>query len=240
MLNVAETCVGTRALGPGTRSVVWVQGCPFHCPGCLAPEWIPDRPARSVAPAELAAELLADPAVTGLTFSGGEPMAQAAGLAEVARTARRDRSGLTLVCFTGYRLERLRSRPPNDGVAALLAEVDVLIDGLYVAERNDDRGLRGSANQRVHHLTGRLREAAEALEGGPRSVEVRVRTGETLYVGVPSRALAELYPPVTLGDEANATASPGVQPRGTGLTREGRGYGDGAEAGRRTPGRSAR
>ncbi len=198
------------------RSVVWVQGCPFHCPECLAPEWIPDLPARSVTPAGLAAELLADPRVTGLTFSGGEPMAQAAGLAEVARIARRDRSGLTLICFTGYRLERLRERPPGDGVAALLAEVDVLIDGLYVAARNDDRGLRGSSNQRVHHLTGRLRDAGEALCTAPRKVEVRVRTGATLYVGVPSRALAATYPPVAQGDEANAMGPSGVQREGTG------------------------
>lgn len=43
-LNVAATRVGTRTLGPGVRSVVWVQGCPFHCLGCLAPEWIPNAP----------------------------------------------------------------------------------------------------------------------------------------------------------------------------------------------------
>ncbi|WP_231335677.1 4Fe-4S single cluster domain-containing protein [Actinomadura graeca] len=213
---MAETCVGTRALGPGMRSAVWVQGCPFRCPGCLAPEWIPDRPARAVAPADLAAELLADPRVTGLTFSGGEPMEQAAGLAEVARLARRDRSGLTLICFTGYRLERLRSRPPGDGVAALLAEADVLIDGLYVAARDDDRGLRGSSNQRVHHLTGRLRDAAEVLATGPRKIEIRVRAGAALYVGVPSRALAAAYPPVARGDGRDAMTVPGALAGGAG------------------------
>ncbi|MBA8949882.1 4Fe-4S single cluster domain-containing protein [Actinomadura namibiensis] len=185
--------MGTHALGPGRRSVVWVQGCPFHCAGCLAPEWIPDVPARRVAPVDLAAELLADPAVTGLTFSGGEPMEQAAGLAETARLARRARPDLTLVCFTGHRLERLRDRPPNPGVPALLAAADVLIDGLYVAVRDDDRGLRGSANQRVHHLTDRLRHVD--LTGGPRRIEVRMRGAEALFVGVPSRAMAALYPP---------------------------------------------
>ncbi|MFC6880239.1 4Fe-4S single cluster domain-containing protein [Actinomadura yumaensis] len=206
VLNVAETCVGTRALGPGRRSVVWVRGCPFRCPGCLAPEWIPDVPGRPVAPGALAAELLADPEVTGLTFSGGEPMAQAEGLAEVARRARAERPGLSLICFTGYRLETLRRRPPNEGVASLLAETDVLIDGRYVASRNDDRGLRGSSNQRVHHLTGRLRGADAELNGGPRRVEIRVRDAETLFVGVPSRALAAAYPA-----PAGAGAGAGVE-----------------------------
>ena len=156
-LRVAETCVATRALGPGLRSVAWVQGCPFRCRGCLAPDWIPpDAPARDVRPADLAAELLAHPGVTGITFSGGEPMAQAAGLAEVIAIARRERD-LTLICFTGYRLAELKDRPPGPGVAELLAQTDVLIDGRYVAARNDGHGLRGSSNQQVHMLTGPAR-----------------------------------------------------------------------------------
>ena len=63
MVNVAETCIGTKALGPGIRTVVWVQGCPLRCHGCIAPDWIPQRQARLVDPDELAAELLADQSV---------------------------------------------------------------------------------------------------------------------------------------------------------------------------------
>jgi anaerobic ribonucleoside-triphosphate reductase activating protein len=192
-LRVAETCVATRALGPGLRSVAWVQGCPFRCRGCLAPDWIPpDAPAREVRPADLAAELLAHPGVTGITFSGGEPMAQAAGLAEVIAIARRERD-LTLICFSGYRLAELKDRPPGPGVAELLAQTDVLIDGRYVAERNDGHGLRGSSNQRVHMLTGRLAHAAEELASGPRRTEIRVRERSALLVGVPSTAVAEMF-----------------------------------------------
>jgi hypothetical protein len=65
---------------------VWVQGCPFSCPGCVAPEWIPIRTERLVAPDVLAGELLADDAVTGLTISGGEPMLLPQGDREEART----------------------------------------------------------------------------------------------------------------------------------------------------------
>jgi anaerobic ribonucleoside-triphosphate reductase activating protein len=184
--------VGTRALGPGLRSVVWVQGCPFRCRGCIAPEWIPEQPGREVRPADLAAEMLADPGVTGLTFSGGEPMAQAAGLAAVIEIARGQRD-LTLICFTGYRLAELRDRPPGPGVAELLAQTDVLIDGRYVAASNDGRGLRGSYNQQVHMLTGRLADAAAGLAGGPRRAEIRLRDRSALLVGVPDQAVAEAF-----------------------------------------------
>ena len=187
-LNVAATCVGTRSLGPGYRSVVWVQGCPFTCRGCVAPDWIPDRPARLVGVAELAEELLRDERVAGLTFSGGEPMAQAAGLAALARAVRAERD-VSVISFTGYTLARLRNRPPNPGVAELLAEVDVLIDGQYVDARNDGRGLRGSTNQVVHHLTDRLAASGYDFEQRPRDAEIRIDDGAVTLVGVPPHGL---------------------------------------------------
>ncbi|WP_250285213.1 MULTISPECIES: 4Fe-4S single cluster domain-containing protein [unclassified Frankia] len=223
-LNVAATCRLTHALGPGPRAAVWVQGCPFRCAGCVAPEWIPDRPARLVAPAELAAELCSVPGLTGLTFSGGEPMSQAAGLAELARHARalRPEQDLSLICFTGYRLERLRHSPPNAGVADLLAQVDVLIDGRYVASRDDNRGLRGSGNQRIHHLTGRLRGGGYDFEGRLRTTEIMIADGEVLMVGIPASGLLAAL------DEAAARAwnisseqarhIPGQRPVRTGRT----------------------
>lgn len=190
ILNIAATQLGTKALGPGFRAVVWVQGCPFSCTGCVAPEWIPDRPARLVDVPTLAGELLADPSVDGLTFSGGEPMAQAAGLAALAREVRAVRD-VSLICFTGYTLARLRSRPPGPGVADLLAEVDVLIDGVYVAARNDGRGLRGSTNQVVHQLTGRLADSGYDFENRARSVEIRVGDGTVTMVGVPPHGVVD-------------------------------------------------
>jgi anaerobic ribonucleoside-triphosphate reductase activating protein len=209
VLNVAATRVGTEALGPGVRSALWVQGCPFHCAGCMATDWIPFRPARRAQPQELAEELLADPRVEGLTFSGGEPMAQAAGLAEVARLAREIRD-VSVICFTGYRLERLRTRPPSPGVPALLREVDVLIDGLYVTALDDGRGLRGSSNQRVHHLTGRHAEGGYDFAGRPRTAEIAVTGPEALLIGVPPKGLLDAFDSAV--DTVRARASAPVHP----------------------------
>lgn len=211
-LNVAATRVGTRTLGPGVRSVVWVQGCPFHCAGCLAPEWIPERPARPAHPDDLAAELLTDPRVTGLTLSGGEPMGQAAGLARLVRRARQIRD-VSVVCFTGHRLERLRTRPPSPDVPELLAAVDVLIDGTYMAALNDGRGLRGSSNQRVHHLTPRLVESGYDFEGRARDVEIAVDGREALLVGVPPRDFPAAFERAV--DRVRAR-TPGAHPHGSG------------------------
>ncbi len=139
-------------------------------------------------------------------------MVQAAGLAALARTVRAERD-VSLICFTGYTLPRLRSRPPGPGVADLLAEVDVLIDGRYVAARDNGRGLRGSTNQVVHHLTDRLAGSGYDFENRTRSVEIRLGDGDMALVGVPPPGLlATLDRVFDAAVTALATQEPGNSP----------------------------
>ena len=190
-LNIAAYAACTQALGPGMRAVIWVQGCPFNCPGCIAPNWIPSVPALSLTPEEILDKIDLR-GIDGLTFSGGEPMQQAEGLARVVQLARKKKD-LNLICFTGYRYERLLSHPPTPGVAELLKEVDVLIDGPYIQSLNDSIGLRGSSNQRIIHLTSRLKN--HDLESQNRRVEVRITDGELAFIGIPTpeiRAAVEI------------------------------------------------
>ena len=182
ILNIAALAARTQALGPGTRAVIWVQGCPLNCPGCLAPNWIPFVPATSLTPAEVLERLDLD-SIRGMTFSGGEPMEQAAGLAALARLARQKKD-LDLICFTGYRYERLLKDPPNDGVPALLAQVDVLVDGPFIQPLNNSIGLRGSSNQRIIHLTPKLQEYD--FESQRRKVEITITNGELAFIGIPT------------------------------------------------------
>lgn len=190
VLNVAAVCQATQALGPGLRAVVWVQGCAFRCPGCVAPDWIPLKPARLVSPLDLAEELLAVPSVTGVTFSGGEPMLQASALAHLARILRSKRS-ISIICFTGFQIEQLHKNPPGPGVSELMDQVDVLIDGPYIERLNNNRGLRGSQNQRVVHLTNRLRDFD--FETGQRVAELHLQEGQAMLVGVPPARLRDAF-----------------------------------------------
>jgi anaerobic ribonucleoside-triphosphate reductase activating protein len=182
VLNIANIAARTQALGPGTRAAIWVQGCPFHCQGCLAPNWIPFVTATQLTLEEVLEKLDLD-SISGMTFSGGEPMEQAAGLAALVRLARQKKN-LDLICFTGYRYEQLLKNPPNHGVAELLAQVDVLIDGPFVQSLNDSVGLRGSSNQRVIHLTSRLK--GHDFESQKREVEITITNGELAFIGIPT------------------------------------------------------
>jgi anaerobic ribonucleoside-triphosphate reductase activating protein len=121
--------------------------------------------------------------ISGMTFSGGEPMEQAAGLARLSRLARQEKD-LDLICFTGYRYERLLKNPPNPGVAELLDQVDVLIDGPFVQALNNSAGLRGSSNQRIIHLTSRLK--CHDFESQRRDIEITITNGELAFIGIPT------------------------------------------------------
>ncbi len=188
-LSIASMWPATRALGPGIRAVVWVQGCCFHCPGCIAPEWIPFESKHLVRPTNLAEQIARIPDIDGITLSGGEPMLQAAGLAQMLDSLRCLRD-LSVICFTGFTLERLQSAPPGPGVPELLKQVDVLIDGAYVATEDDDLGLRGSRNQRFHHLTSRF--SGFDFANRPRTAEVYIEESLLRLVGIPPKGITQV------------------------------------------------
>jgi anaerobic ribonucleoside-triphosphate reductase activating protein len=118
--------------------------------------------------------------IEGVTLLGGEPFEQAAALVPFAREVRR--RGLTVAAFSGHLVEDLRAdRPP--GSAALLAELDLLVDGPYLAALPErERRWAGSANQRFHFLSGRHSPGVERIgPGGPeRTVELRIGADGTM------------------------------------------------------------
>jgi anaerobic ribonucleoside-triphosphate reductase activating protein len=189
-LNIANITSVTRALGPGLRATVWVQGWLFGCPGCISPAWAKEEPAQLLRSDTIVEMMLSHPEVCGFTFSGGEPMLQAAGLAQVIRTARKQKD-LTLICFTGYKHDQLHRPPYLPGVNELLAETDVLIDGPYMESLNNNIGLRGSSNQQIHYLTDRLRFFD--FENCSRRVEIDIENDFISLTGIPSAATLKGY-----------------------------------------------
>ena len=162
----------TRAEGPGARFALWLQGCSLRCPGCCNPHLFEAEGGALVSVADLLAEVAAVRAsIEGVTLLGGEPFEQAGALAAFASGVRA--LGLSVLSFSGYRLEELRARR-DPGVEALLAATDVLVDGRYEAARPETTRLwAGSTNQRFHYLTDRY----SAVHRAPRRGRRRLRVG---------------------------------------------------------------
>ncbi|MEI7994821.1 MAG: 4Fe-4S single cluster domain-containing protein [Methylococcaceae bacterium] len=181
-LTIADFLPRSKVNGPGIRSVLWVQGCPLRCAGCFNPDFLPFTGGKSVAPEQTAEWMLAEADTEGVTFSGGEPFAQAAALAQVA--ARVQAGGKGVLIFTGCDYPALQASR-NTGVQQLLAHADLLIAGPYVSELACREPLRASANQNVVYLTERYRNAT--LAAG--KLEYRIGlSGEIAITGFPTLA----------------------------------------------------
>ena len=189
ILNIARVLERTRAEGPGLRFCIWTQGCLRNCPGCCNAAMQPLVPRMLVPAQEMATRVLSAAkrhGLEGVTFLGGEPLLQAKGLAEVARSVRH--AGLTVMVFTGFTLEECRSNP-LPGVAELLAETDVLVDGPYLADHPEPkRNWIGSSNQRFHYFTDAYGSEIENAPAWRGVVEVRVE-GDVLRLNGCPRAL---------------------------------------------------
>ncbi len=142
--------------GTGLRMTVFTQGCPHRCPGCHNPETHSSRGGFDMSAGDVLARFDANPLLSGMTLSGGEPLEQAAALVPLANAVKA--RGKDLWCYTGYTFETLALKLRGDEkLAALLGAVDVLVDGRYEeAKRNLALPYRGSANQRVLHLPASL------------------------------------------------------------------------------------
>lgn len=162
----------TRVEGPGERACIWVQGCPIHCQGCGVPWTWREDAGTSIGVRELAERILTGPAIEGVTFVGGEPFAQAEGLAHLAEIV--GENGLSVVTFTGYQYEDLCASGRADW-QALLARTDLLIDGPFKRElASTSRPWVGSLNQRYHFLTPRYRHLETQLNTISNKIEVRL------------------------------------------------------------------
>lgn len=162
MLNLAGIAGDSIVDGPGIRTTFFAQGCPHHCPGCHNPETWPFEGGTPMAEEDLVAIVRQNPLCRGVTFSGGEPFAQAAGFARLARLLRQE--GYEVAAYTGYTLEALLEKGTPEQ-RDLLQELNVLIDGPFLlAERSLELNFRGSRNQRVLNVPESLRQGKAVAE----------------------------------------------------------------------------
>jgi len=178
--RVVDRCT---VLGPGTRAVIWVQGCPLRCRDCIAQETLSFDGGVTRTVADLAGWLSSLSDVEGVTFSGGEPFAQAEALALLLDEVRAVRPRFTAMSYSGFTHAALRRG--TQAQRALLDRLDLLVDGPYQVARHGDLRWRGSSNQRLIALTERYREVLAEPDVGA-GIEFTVGSDRTLsWAGVP-------------------------------------------------------
>ena len=155
MLELSGIVSDSIVDGPGIRTTIFSQGCPHHCPGCHNPEtW--EFGCGTKIPVEAVLEIVrSNPLCRGVTFSGGEPFAQAAGFARLAVLLKE--KGYEVASYSGYTFEALLKGTEDQ--KKLLAAIDILIDGPFVqAQKSLEIAFRGSRNQRILDVKKSLAE----------------------------------------------------------------------------------
>lgn len=142
--------------GDGLRVVLWVAGCSHCCKECHNPiTWDPDGGIffDDAARQEIY-EQLDKSYISGITFSGGDPL-HAANRMDVRvfmAEIREKYPDKTIWLYTGDRWEDICRD-------AAMQYVDVLVDGEFEADKKDATlQWRGSSNQRVIDVQASLKQ----------------------------------------------------------------------------------
>ena len=190
--------------GPGPRAVVWFQGCTLNCRGCWNPETHPSAVKPEMTVEEVASWILSRADIEGVTFSGGEPLQQAAELLELCELLRLRRPNLSLGLFSGYTITELSAgrwtyrchgQTNNAGSPALYEQITRHLDfGVFgrfsQAQACSDVPLCGSRNQQVVFFSERY--SAGDLSGQACEILISSDGNEMAMTGFPSAPLLQV------------------------------------------------
>jgi anaerobic ribonucleoside-triphosphate reductase activating protein len=157
--------------GPGSRAVVFLQGCSLQCPGCQNPDTHHRKSGTQMTYGALAEWILSREGVTGVTFSGGEPLEQLDdGLDLVIEILREVHPDFSIGIFTGYTLTELnagkfrstwnaKTKIANykkaEAWAWVKKKIDWAVTGRYNQLQPCNEPMRSSENQNIVHFSAR-------------------------------------------------------------------------------------
>lgn len=147
--------------GDGLRVVLWVAGCSHCCRECQNPiTWDPNGgiPFDEAAKKEIFDELEKD-YISGITFSGGDPMhlSNEADVTALAKEIRMKFPEKTIWLYTGGSWDFVKTRE-------IVRYLDVLVDGEYERDKRDTQlHWRGSSNQKVINVPESLKQGKIVL-----------------------------------------------------------------------------
>lgn len=145
--------------GEGWRAVLFVSGCPHHCPGCHNKEAQDFNYGQEFNKQEILDRIKENSILKGITISGGEPLCKE-NIKEVhqfIKDVKEIKPDFNIWCYSGYTFDELIAR--NDETTSnCLNDIDVLVDGQFKLDKKDPTlKFRGSSNQRILDVKSSLK-----------------------------------------------------------------------------------
>lgn len=152
-IKIHSILSNSRVNGPGSRTVIWTQGCSKGCKGCFNPEtWTTNGDESDIEDVFLKIKNFILQGDTGITFTGGDPLEQPESLLHLLikiNDELLDKLPDGIIIFTGYTLQEIINLP-DDSALKCLDYIDLLIDGRFDESKKIDKNLSGSWNQKFH------------------------------------------------------------------------------------------
>lgn len=111
--------------GPGSRFVIWTQGCPLNCAGCFNQSTHDVRGGCDMDIIQLAKQINQTLDIRGITLSGGEPLLQIDAINKLLNCVNKK---LDILLFSGYTFEEIRK---DESKMKVLHQVDAALLGRY-------------------------------------------------------------------------------------------------------------
>ncbi len=148
--------------GPGTRYVLFFQGCTHRCEKCQNPDTWDIEKGTEYDADDIVNDILSTKYLDGVTFSGGDPLLQAKACHYIAKKLKE--KNINIWCYTGWTYEAIESGKVSIDAKDALDDIDTLIDGPFVYSLLSDKCLyRGSTNQRIINIR-KSREEKRVVE----------------------------------------------------------------------------
>ena len=128
--------------GEGIRYVVFLQGCPHHCPNCHNQDTWDFNGGKEMPVKDIAEDYKSKKFLDGITLSGGEPFAQHDACVELLKLL----PNVNVWVYTGYEYEDIQH-------TELAKLTDVLVVGRFVEALKCDGKFFGSSNQQIIRRT---------------------------------------------------------------------------------------
>ena len=145
--------------GLGWRAVLFVSGCPHHCPGCHNKEAQDFNYGKKFNEDEILEKIKNNSILKGITISGGEPLCKEniKDVCKFIKDVKKVKKDFNVWCYSGYTLDELIKRNDEDTMDCL-NEIDVLVDGRFKENLKDPTlKFRGSSNQRILDVKNSLK-----------------------------------------------------------------------------------
>lgn len=158
-MNIAGFYDESISNGLGWRAVLFVSGCPHHCPGCHNKEAQDFDYGEKFNEEEILEKIKNNSILKGITISGGEPLCRenVKDVCNFIKDVKKVRENFNVWCYSGYTLDELINRKDEDTMECL-NQIDVLVDGRFKENLKDPTlKFKGSSNQRILDLKNTLK-----------------------------------------------------------------------------------